>query len=106
MSYNYSDCYPYGYFLNGSGPDYTLDPDSTDLFTFNWAADLQDDTIVTSDIVLLDGVTEVETTQEGNVITVLLSGAVEGRVYRVTNRVTTASGRTIDKTIRILGQDD
>ncbi len=103
--WNYSDCYPYGLWLNGSGPDFTLDPDATDHFDFNWAADLQDDTIDTYEIVLLDGLTQVSLTRTGNHVRVFLSGAVDGRVYRVTNRITTDGGRTLDKTIRILGQD-
>jgi hypothetical protein len=103
VSYNYSDCYPY--YLNGSGPDYTLDPDSIDSFEFNWAADLQQDAILTSEMFLTDGLTQESLTRDGNLVTVFLSGAVEGRIYRVVNRVTTVSGKRLDKTIRILGQE-
>ena len=105
MNWNYSDCYPYGMWLNGSGPDDTLDPDSTDYFDFTWGAELQDDEIVTSEIVLSDGLTEESVSRTGNLVRVFLSGAVEGRVYRVTNRVTTEGGRILDKTLRILGQE-
>lgn len=79
------------------------DPDSTILLTFLWAAELDGDTIATSSFELPDGMTEGTNAGTGSYRTCKVSGGDCGRVYRVTNRITTATGGlTLDKTQRVL----
>lgn len=95
----------YGSYVNGSGPaDYELDPDATEDFTFNLAAELDGDTIASVDFVLPDGLTEVSSSNTTLTATVFLTDAECGVTYRVTCRYTTAGGRTRDKTIRVIGR--
>lgn len=83
-------------------PDIEKDPDSTTDIPFNWALDLNGDTISTSSFVLPDGLTSVSTSSTTTTATIFVSGGSEGRVYRVTNRIVTAGGRTWDWTKRVL----
>lgn len=92
----------YGLGCTYGTPDFTKDPDSTEDYPFFWAPELDGDTISTSTFLLPDGLTEVSTSNTTTTTTIFLSGGDSGRTYRVTNRVTTAGGRTWDKTIRIL----
>lgn len=93
----------YGDLVETTGhPDLEKDPDATIDIPFNWALDLDGDTISTSQFLLPDGLTSVSTSNTTTTATIFVSGGAEGRVYRVTNRVTTAGGRTWDKTKRVL----
>lgn len=83
-------------------PDYTKDPDATEDYEFNWAPNLDGDTISTSTFSLPDGLTSVSTSNTTTTATIFVSGGSAGCVYRVTNRVVTAGGRTRDRTIIIL----
>lgn len=85
-------------------PDFEQDPDTTLDYPFAWGPDLEDDTIVTSQFLLPDGMTQVSASNTDTTTVVFLSGPQCGRIYRCTNRITTAGGRTMDKTIRILGR--
>ncbi len=85
-------------------PDLEIDPDDTDSFEFNLAAELDGDTIDSFDIVLPDGLTEESSSNTDTTVTVMLSGARCGETYRVTCRYTTASGRQRDKTMRLIGR--
>ena len=82
--------------------DLEKDPDSTIRVPFYWAADLGSDTISTSTFTLPDGLTNAADDQTGSVTTIDLSGGVDGSTYRVTNRIVTAGGLTLDKTQRVL----
>lgn len=82
--------------------DRVKDPDATVLLSFGWAADLDGDTIVTSTFLLPDGLTAGTESNDDTSANVLLSGGIEGCKYRVTNRITTAAGLTLDKTHRVL----
>lgn len=95
-----------GAFSNGCGmPDFELDPDSTDDYTFNLAPELDGDTISVAHFVLPDGLTAVSSSNTSTTATVFLSGAECGRLYRVTCRYTTVGLRTRDRTIRVLGKE-
>lgn len=86
---------------DGCSPDFIKDPDSTEDFAFNWVADLDGDTISTSTFTLPDGLTEVSSTNSAYATQIYVSGGEECRTYRVVNRIVTAGGRTLDKTIRL-----
>lgn len=83
-------------------PDYVKDPDSTEDFQFNWKPELGGDTISASTFLLPDGLTEVSSSYTPTTATIFVSGGSVGTIYRITNRITTAGGRTKDKTIRVL----
>lgn len=83
-------------------PDYVKDPDSTEDYRFNWTLELDGDTILTSTFFLPDGLTEVSSSNTTTTATIFVSGGSVGTIYRITNRITTAGGRTKDKTIRVL----
>jgi hypothetical protein len=83
--------------------DYQKDPDSTILLRFDWARELDGDTIATSAFELPDGMTEGTNGGTGSYRTCQVSGGTLGSSYRVTNRITTtAGGLTLDKTYRVL----
>lgn len=77
------------------------DPDDVADFALNWSASprLGNDEIVASDWI---GVHEDLTVESDSftvaTTTVWLSGGVAGTTYELTNRVTTAGGRTLDQT--------
>lgn len=96
----------YGSYINSEGtPDFVKDPNSTEDYQFNWAPELDGDTISSSSFLLPDGLTSVSTSNTTTTATIFVSGGSEGRSYRITNRVVTAGGRTKDRTIRILVQE-
>jgi hypothetical protein len=96
----------YGESSAGCGaPDFELDPDDIDDYTFNLAPYLDGDTISTVSFVLPDGLTEESSSNTDTTATIFLSGAQCGRLYRVTCRYTTTGGRTRDRTIRMLGKE-
>jgi|SRR5687767_12624549 len=77
------------------------DPNSTLDYRFIWSRWLAGDEISTSTFLLPDGLTQVSASNTESTATVLLSGGSECQQYRVTNRITTISGRTMDQTIVI-----
>lgn len=83
-------------------PDYVKDPDSTVDYQFKWSGELDGDTISTSTFLLPDGLTQVSVSNTTTTATIFVSGGTEHQSYRITNRITTAGGRTFDKTIRVL----
>jgi hypothetical protein len=82
-------------------PDYEQDPDSILDYEYSWAGMLSGDTIATSQFLLPDGMTEESSSNTDTTATIFVGGGSCGSTYRVTNRITTAGGRTLDKTIRI-----
>ena len=77
------------------------DPDATLDYQFNWASELQEDLIDTSTFLLPDGMTEVSSSNTDQTATIFVSGGTPCRVYRITNRITTLGGRSMDQTIYI-----
>lgn len=74
------------------------DPDDVLDYGIDWTAEIAEgDSIATSEWLPDDGLTAGETGISGTITTVWLSGGQDGRVYRVTNRVTTAAGRRMDR---------
>ena len=91
----------YGCTESAVAADFEKDPDAIIDFAINWVA-LDDDEIATSVFSLPDGLTEVSSSFEGAVTQIFVSGGSAGASYRITNRITTTGGRTLDKTIRVL----
>jgi|JI10StandDraft_1071094.scaffolds.fasta_scaffold08998_3 hypothetical protein len=86
-------------------PDFIKDPDATQDYLFNWAAELDGDTISTATFSLSDGLTSVSTSNTTTTASVFVSGGSEGQTYRIRSRVVTAGGRTYDKTIYVAVQE-
>jgi hypothetical protein len=92
----------YGSCLADAWPiDFEKDPDSVEDFPINWAGHLNGDTIATTAWSSLDGLTVVSDSNTDTVTDVLVSGGSECTTYRLRNRITTAGGRTYDKTIYV-----
>lgn len=77
------------------------DPDAVLDYSVDWSAWLDTDTIATSAWTAATGITVDSDTNSTTIATVWLSGGTAGRNYAVTNRITTAAGRTDDRTIII-----
>lgn len=77
------------------------DPDEILLFGINWADYLGTDTIASSTWIVPAGVTMVSNSHTDTLATIKLSGGTLGQVYRITNRITTADGETVDKSLDI-----
>lgn len=82
-------------------PFYQKDPDAVLDYTIDWSTWLGDDTIATSGWTVPTGLTEDSDSNTTTTATVWLSGGTVGTVYTVTNEITTAGGRTDDRSIQI-----
>ena len=81
------------------------DPSAILDYQFNWAEWLAGDTLSASTWTADGGLT-VEDDDFTNVLsTVWLSGGAVGLAYAVTNRITTAGGRTDERTLKIVVVD-
>ena len=82
------------------------DPDSKLDYTLDWSKWLGSDTISTSTWLfdpstgLTDTAPTVDTAAKRT--TVFLAGGSVGTTYRVTNRITTAAGRIVDRSFNLL----
>ena len=76
---------------------FTKDPDEVLDFTRDWSPFLGTDTIASSAFVVPTGLTKGLETNDTTTATVWLSGGTNHAVYIVTNRITTAAGRTADR---------
>ena len=86
---------------------YAKDPDAVLDYSVDWSLWLAGDQIATSQWILAPD-TDLEAAADTNTTTkatVWLSGGVNGTTYLATNRITTAGGRTDDRTISIKVQD-
>lgn len=79
----------------------TKDPDAVLDYVIDWETYLDGDTIATSEWEVDDGITKDSDTNDTTTATIWLSGGTAGEDYEVTNRITTAGGRTDDRTIKI-----
>lgn len=78
------------------------DPDAVLDYQIDWATWLGTDTIATSTWVVPTGLTKGSDTKTATTATVWLSGGTVGQRYSVTNRITTAGGRTEDGSFDIV----
>lgn len=81
--------------------DFQKDADETLDFTVAWTARLGEDSIVTSEFTLPDGLSEVSSSNDTDSATIFVSGGSAGRIYRVVNLITTSGGRTIERTLYV-----
>src|SRR5512139_410875 len=77
------------------------DPDAVKDFQINWATWLGTDTIATSTWTVPTGITKASDTSTTTTATIWLSGGTNLTDYELTNKITTASGRTEEETITI-----
>jgi hypothetical protein len=78
---------------------FTKDPNDVLDYRWNWVNWLIDgDTIATSTMIPEPGIVVDSDDHDDTSAWVWLSGGTTGQTVRVTNRVTTAQGRTIDRT--------
>lgn len=80
---------------------YNKDPDAILDYVIDWSTWLDSDTISTSVWVVPSGITEDSDSNTTTTATIWLSGGTLGTSYSVVNRITTAAGRTDDRTITI-----
>lgn len=80
---------------------FTKDPDAVLDYTGNWAAWLKDDTITNSEWDVPEGITKEDEDRTASTTLIWLSGGTVGQTYQLRNRITTAAGRTDDRTIAI-----
>lgn len=83
------------------GNVFEKDVDTVCDYTVDWSYWLGADTIVTSDWKVPIGIVCLAQEKTTTHATVWLKGGTAGREYLLTNRVTTAAGRTDDRSIRI-----
>jgi hypothetical protein len=77
------------------------DPDAILDYQINWATWLSTDTIGTSAWTVPTGITKVSDTNTTTTATIWLSGGTADTDYRLVNRITTANGRTEERSIWI-----
>lgn len=85
--------------------DFDKDPDETIDYAFNWADRLDGDTITASSFLLPDGLTQTNAAASAFATQIFVSGGSAGATYRITNRITTLVGRTMDWTVRVYVRD-
>lgn len=76
---------------------FTKDPNALLDFSRDWSPWLGSDTIATSTWTVPTGLTAAANTKDETSTTVWLSGGTANTDYVVTNRITTAGGRTEDR---------
>lgn len=79
--------------------DFEKDPDATLDYAKDWALWLGTDTIVSSAWSIPSPMSLVSQSNTSTVATVWVSGGVAGVYYTLRNRITTAGGRTDDRSI-------
>lgn len=79
------------------------DPNEVLDFNVNWQATLSTgETITTSTVTVVEGSVIIDSQSASNgVVTVWLSGGVEGETCVLLNRIITSQGRTYDQSVRL-----
>lgn len=83
----------------------TKDPSAMLDYGVDWTPFLGDDTISTSTWTVPTGITSSNESQTSTTTTIWLSGGTAGAVYALINRITTAAGRTDERTLRVKIED-
>lgn len=84
---------------------FVKDPDAIKDYGFDWSAFLGTDTISTSTWIVDVGLAKGTTGNTTTTTTVWLSGGTTGTTYKAVNRITTAGGRTDDRTLQVYVTD-
>lgn len=77
------------------------DPDEVVNFGIDWADYLGTDTISGSSWAVPSGITQVGSSFTTTQVIIKLSGGTVGSIYRISNRITTSAGETVDQSIDI-----
>lgn len=77
------------------------DPDAVLDYELNWSAWLNGDSIATSTWDVPSGLTKVSDSFTSTATKIWLSGGSYGQTYAIRNRITTAAGRTDDRTVSL-----
>jgi hypothetical protein len=80
----------------------TKDPDAILDYQVDWSKWLGADTIETSIWLVPAGLTKTSAGNTPTTATIWLGGGVDGESYTLTNRITTAEGRTDDRSVTLL----
>ncbi len=80
---------------------FTKDPNAVLDYTIDWTRWLAGDQIAASEWIVASGLTKMADSKTATSATVWLSGGTAGQSYIVTNRITTAAGRTEDRSFTI-----
>jgi hypothetical protein len=89
----------------GTNSAFMKDPNAIIDFAIDWAAWLGTDTIATATWTVPTGITKVTDSASTTVATIWLSGGTAGAQYDLLCRITTAGGRTDDRTISIYARE-
>lgn len=79
----------------------TKDPDDVLDYGIEWKNRLKGDTITASEWIVPEDLVVTDDYISGTLTTAWISGGVNKRSYKVTNRITTAAGRTIDQGVTL-----
>lgn len=82
------------------------DPDEVLDYQVDWSTALGGDTIASSVWTLPSGITQDSSTLNDTATTIWLSGGTDGSRYDLTNRITTAAGRTFEQHVSIFVRAD
>lgn len=80
---------------------FSKDPDEVKDYGFDWEPALGTDTITDSTWIPESGIVVDSDDNDNTTTTVWLSGGSAGEIYKVTNRVVTAAGRTLEQSLTI-----
>lgn len=80
---------------------FTKDPNAILDYSIDWTRWLAGDQIATSEWIVPSGLTKMADSTTTTSATVWLSGGSAGQSHTVTNRITTAAGRTEDRSFTI-----
>ena len=80
---------------------FTKDPNAVLDYSTDWTRWLAGDQIAASEWIVPSGLTKMADSKTATSATVWLSGGTAGQSYTVTNRITTAAGRTEDRSFTI-----
>lgn len=80
---------------------FTKDPNAVLDYSIDWTRWLAGDQIAASEWLVPSGLTKMADSKTSTSATVWLSGGTAGQSYIVTNRITTAAGRTEDRSFTI-----
>jgi hypothetical protein len=81
------------------------DPDAVLDYFYDWTGWLSGDTIIASTWIVPTGLTKESESNTATGATIWVSGGTAGTNYPVTNRISTAAGRTEDRTSVIKCKD-
>ena len=81
------------------------DPSAVLEYKVDWSPWLGTDTIVSSAWTVPAGITQDSATFGSAGTTIWLSGGIAGEVYTIANNITTAAGRTVERSMTVAVRD-